>query len=129
MDKDKIIESLIDAAEINGCIEILNLFGKNIRVKLTFDDNTLSTKVIHINSFSTRSRNALLRSNLNDVKSIVNYLNTLEDSKNIDISALGSKSYNQIKTILIVLSYNKMNETEKKSFWEYIIDNNIFRNS
>lgn len=121
MNKEKVVNELVESAERNGLINTLYCaFGKSVKVSIPFSRKTLDSSVDDID-FSVRSGNALKRTGLMRVDDIVD---AIADESLMRVRNLGKKSYSEIQTKILALGYSKLTENEKKKFFYDVLDRN-----
>ncbi len=104
-------------AEESGVPAVLKLFGDKNHVRLPMSSSFLDMPVDEL-ALSVRSRNALMRANLDTIGKLVNYIR--EDDSMSGIRNLGKKSIFEVKTVLTEAAYNQLTEQERISFWNYV---------
>ena len=121
MNKEKVVNELVESAERNGLINTLyGVFGKSVKVSIPFSRKTLDSSVDDID-FSVRSSNALKRTGLMQVDDIVD---AIADESLMRVRNLGKKSYSEIQTKILTLGYSKLTENEKKRFFYDVLERN-----
>lgn len=121
MNKEKVVNELVESAERNGLINTLyGVFGKSVKVSIPFSRKTLDSSVDDID-FSVRSSNALKRTGLMQVDDIVD---AIADESLMRVRNLGKKSYSEIQTKILALGYSKLTENEKKRFFYDVLERN-----
>ena len=121
MNKTKIIKTLIDTEKQYGLVETLRrVVGKNIMVSMGFSACACNADIDEL-ALSVRSYNALRRANIITIGELIEQLNEGE-LKNL--RNLGVKSISEIKTKLLYLAYNELNDKEKQAFWNEFIELN-----
>ena len=121
MNKEKVVNELVESAERNGLINTLyGVFGKSVKVSIPFSRKTLDSSVDDID-FSVRSSNALKRTGLMQVDDIVD---AIADESLMKVRNLGKKSYSEIQTKIVALGYSKLTENEKKRFFYDVLERN-----
>ena len=121
MNKEKVVNELVESAERNGLINTLyGVFGKSVKVSIPFSRKALDSSVDDID-FSVRSSNALKRTGLMQVEDIVD---AIADESLMRVRNLGKKSYNEIQTKILALGYSKLTENEKKRFFYDVLERN-----
>ena len=68
-----------------------------------------------------RSYNALRRANVSTLGDLIEIIN---EGRLKNIRNLGTKSYNEIKTRLLVYGFEQLSEKEKAAFFNYLVENN-----
>ena len=121
MEKEKIVEELLQATEQHGLIVTLHaVFGKNIKIRVPFSKKSCDMSIDDI-CFSPRANNSLKRSGIFTVGEIINLI---EDDELIRIRNLGKKTQNEIKTRILAFGYDNLNLTEKKRFFYDLLESN-----
>ena len=121
MDKQKIAQTLYESANDNGLVETLHhVFGKNIKVNIPFSKSACLAQVDDVD-FSIRANNALKRSGLMTVGAVID---AIADDRLMAIRNLGRKSYNEIKTRILLYGYDRLTEGEKLRFFLDLVEQN-----
>ena len=124
MDKVKIVEELYKAVELYGLPETISkVFGKNVNVRVGFTRIDCDKKVEEID-FSVRAINSLRRAGLNTIGDVID---AVAQEKIMRIKNLGTKTRNEIKTCLLLLSYDNLSVIEKKQFLMDVLDRNVLQ--
>ena len=103
------------AAEM-GVTSVLREIKGKVRVQLPMSSSFLASSIDEL-PLSVRSRNALMRSNLDTVGKLVSYIK--ENESMSSIRNLGKKSIFEVKTVLTEAAYSHLSEQEKLAFWTY----------
>ena len=103
-------------AEEIGVAAVLQSFGGTARVRLPMSDSFLALSVDEL-PLSVRARNALMRSSLNTIGKLVDYIR--ENGSMSHIRNLGKKSIYEVKMVLSEAAYNHLTEQEKLAFWMF----------
>ena len=113
--------NLYEKAKSNGLINTLySAFGNNINTSIAFSQSACDAGSDSI-EFSVRASNALKRSGLMTIGSIID---AIMNDELLRIRNLGRKSYNEIKTKILLYGYDRLNEWEKIAFFNYLVSNN-----
>ena len=121
MKNNEIAETLLTSANENGLINTLySAFGNNINTSLAFSQSACDAGIDSI-EFSVRASNALKRSGLMTIGSVIDAI--LNDEL-LRVRNLGRKSYNEIKTKILLYGYKRLTEREKIAFFYYLVSNN-----
>lgn len=121
MKSNEIAETLLKSANENGLIHTLySAFGNNIKTNIAFSQSACDADIDSID-FSVRASNALKRSGLMTIGSIID---AIMNDELLRIRNLGRKSYNEIKTKILLYGYERLNEWEKNAFFNYLAGNN-----
>lgn len=124
MNKSDIVNTLIGSAESIGLVHtIYATFGKRVKVRLPFDRKTLEMSVDDI-SFSARSSNCLKRTGMMRIRDVVE---AIEEQRLLAVRNLGTTSYNEIQTKLLVLAYSRFSALEKKEFFSDLLERNGYK--
>lgn len=115
----RVIESIEKESDIVQAIYLM--FGKTIKIELPFSDSLCNSKIDDIN-FSTRSLNALKRSNIFTIGELITILKNDELKK---VRNLGVKSYNEIQTKTMVYGFENLSENGKKRFYKRLVELNL----
>ena len=108
------IYTLFECAEKFGLLFALAPFGNNINIEIPIK-KSLGDKDIAYLSLSVRSYNGLRKIHIETVSQLVDLIHK-EDGLN-QIRNIGKKSVSEIKTKLLVSSYELLDDKEKLSFW------------
>ncbi len=121
MKNNEIAETLLTSANENGLINTLySAFGNNINTSIAFSQSACDAGIDSI-EFSVRASNALKRSGLMTIGSVIDAI--LNDEL-LRVRNLGRKSYNEIKTKILLYGYKRLTEREKIAFFYYLVSNN-----
>ena len=113
--------NLYEKAKSNGLINTLySAFGNNINTSIAFSQSACDAGIDSI-EFSVRASNALKRSGLMTIGSVIDAI--LNDEL-LRVRNLGRKSYNEIKTKILLYGYKRLTEREKIAFFYYLVSNN-----
>ncbi len=115
------LNTLLRSAEINGVLSALAPFGNNIRVKIPMSEKFCQSSIEEL-SLSVRSRNGLMRSGASNVEDVVNII--MGEGGLSSIRNLGKKSISEIKSTLLLHSYNELSDREKREFWISFLEMN-----
>ncbi len=122
MNQTEVAKSLRKAEREFGLVETLHkVFGKDIKVNIGFSKIACDTCIEDL-ALSVRSYNALRRSN---VKTLGDLIERLNEGMVKKIRNLGSKSYSEIQTKILVYGYERLNDTEKTEFFRKLLENNV----
>ncbi len=120
MNNQKNAKDLLENATKYGLVETLyENFKCNFKVRIPFSDKSFETSIDNLD-FSIRSSNALKRGGLMKVGDVVD---AIETGSLLKIRNLGRKSYNEIKTKILIFGYNDLSEQEKYTFWGTVSNN------
>lgn len=120
--KKQLVAELIKCAGDNGIVlTIHTAFKMPVKVNLTFTDNDLKSGIEDL-ELSVRSYNCLKRASVMTIGDLIKIAGTEELLR---IRNLGRKSYIEIKTTLLALSYGKMSDKNKVLFWQKFIEDNV----
>lgn len=108
------IYTLFECAEKFGLLFALAPFGNNIKVEIPVKKSLGDKEIVGLD-LSVRSYNGLKRMNIDTVSQLVDLIHQENGLK--EIRNLGRKSISEIKTKLLVLSYELLDDKEKLSFW------------
>lgn len=108
------IYTLFECAEKFGLLFALAPFGNNIKVEIPVKKSLGDKEIVGLD-LSVRSYNGLKRMNIDTVSQLVDVIHQENGLK--EIRNLGRKSISEIKTKLLVLSYELLDDKEKLSFW------------
>ena len=113
--------NLYEKAKSNGLINTLySAFGNNINTSIAFSQSACDAGIDSI-EFSVRASNALKRSGLLTIGSVID---AIMNDELLRIRNLGRKSYNEIKTKILLYGYKRLTEREKIAFFYYLVSNN-----
>ena len=104
-----------------GLVEALHrVFEKNIKIKIGYSIRDCNASIEDL-ALSVRSYNALRRANIITIGDLIERLNEggLKTVRN-----LGTKSFSEIQTKILVYGYEQLSNKEKNEFFYYLIDNN-----
>ena len=115
------VKTLFESAEKIGLISTLATFGNDIKISIPLSQR-LCDKSIDDMDLSVRASNGLKRSGAMTVRELTD---TIMSEKGLDtVRNLGKKSISEIKTKLLHLAYNDLNDQEKQRFWSKFIELN-----
>ena len=121
MKNNEIAETLLKSANENGLIHTLySAFGNNINMSIAFSQSACDAGIDSI-EFSVRASNALKRSGLLTIGSVID---AIMNDELLRVRNLGRKSYNEIKTKILLYGYKRLTEREKIAFFYYLVSNN-----
>lgn len=113
--------NLYEKAKSNGLINTLySAFGNNINSSIAFSQSACDAGIDSI-EFSVRASNALKRSGLLTIGSVID---AIMNDELLRVRNLGRKSYNEIKTKILLYGYKRLTEREKIAFFYYLVSNN-----
>ena len=113
--------NLYEKAKSNGLIHTLySAFGNNINMSIAFSQSACDAGIDSI-EFSVRASNALKRSGLMTIGSVID---AIMNEELLRVRNLGRKSYNEIKTKILLYGYKRLTEREKIAFFYYLVSNN-----
>ncbi|MDD7278438.1 MAG: DNA-directed RNA polymerase subunit alpha C-terminal domain-containing protein [Oscillospiraceae bacterium] len=117
--------NLYEKAKSNGLINTLySAFGNNINTSIAFSQSACDAGIDSI-EFSVRASNALKRSGLLTIGSVID---AIMNDELLRVRNLGRKSYNEIKTKILLYGYKRLTEREKIAFFYYLVSNNTLIN-
>ena len=122
MDKAKVVKLLMDSERRYGLIDTLHrTFNKNFKINIGYSKSTCDSSIEEL-ALSVRSYNALRRANISTLGDLIEQLNegTLRNIRN-----LGTKSFCEIQTKILVFGFDHLPENAKIEFFNYLIDNNV----
>lgn len=115
------VMTLFESAEKIGLISTLAPFGNDIKIRIPLSQK-FCDKSIDDMDLSVRASNGLKRSGAMTVRELTD---TIMSEKGLDtVRNLGKKSISEIKTKLLYLAYNELNDKEKQAFWNEFIELN-----
>ena len=121
MNQDLLAKDLYEKAKSDGLIPTLySTVGNNIKTSIAFSQSACDAGIDSID-FSVRASNALKRSGLMTIGSVID---AIMNDELLRIRNLGRKSYNEIKTKILLYGYERLNEWEKIAFFNYLVSNN-----
>lgn len=121
MNQEFSAKDLYEKAKSDGLIHTLySTFGNNIKTSIAFSQSACDADIDSID-FSVRASNALKRSGLMTIGSVID---AIMNDELLRIRNLGRKSYNEIKTKILLYGYERLNEWEKIAFFNYLVSNN-----
>ena len=121
MNKAEVVKTLMDAEKQCGLVDTLHrVFGKNIRVNVGFSKSACDSSIEEL-ALSVRSYNALRRANVITLGDLIERLNEggLKTVRN-----LGTKSFSEIQTKMLVFGFERLSEKEKSEFFHFLVENN-----
>lgn len=122
MNKEEVVKTLTDAEKQCGLVETLHrVFGKNIRVNVGFSKSVCDSSIEEL-ALSVRSYNALRRAN---VSTLGNLIERLNEGSLKSIRNLGTKSFSEIQTKMLVFGFERLSENEKSEFFRFLVENNM----
>lgn len=122
MDKAKVVKLLMDSERRYGLIDTLHrTFNKNFKINIGYSKSICDSSIEEL-ALSVRSYNALRRANISTLGDLIEQLNegTLRNIRN-----LGTKSFCEIQTKILVFGFDHLSENAKIEFFNYLIDNNV----
>ena len=115
------VMTLFESAEKIGLISTLAPFGNDIKISIPLSQK-FCDKSIDDMDLSVRASNGLKRIGAMTVRELTD---TIMSEKGLDtVRNLGKKSISEIKTKLLYLAYNELNDKEKQAFWKEFIELN-----
>ena len=121
MNQDLLAKDLYEKAKSDGLIPTLySTFGNNINTSSAFSQSACDAGIDSI-EFSVRASNALKRSGLLTIGSVID---AIMNDELLRVRNLGRKSYNEIKTKILLYGYKRLTEREKIAFFYYLVSNN-----
>lgn len=121
MNKNEVINTLIESQRNYGLVDTLHrVFGKNIHINVGFSQSVCNASIEDL-ALSVRSHNALRRANISTIGELIDKLN---EGNIKSIRNLGTKSYSEIQTKMMVYGFEQLSESDKKSFFEFLVENN-----
>ena len=121
---DKAAKILLVAAENTTPVEVLNLFGNNVNIRIPISDELDHIKVDDpCADLSVRCVNSLKRASIWTMGSLASQLGAGLDLHSL--RNLGKKSISEIQFAIFTLSYNRLTTEEKLRFWHDVIQLNI----
>lgn len=121
MNKEAVVKILMDAEKQFGLAETLHrVFGKNISVNIGFSKSACSANIDEL-ALSVRSYNALRRANVSTLGDLIEKLN---EGNLKSIRNLGTKSFSEIQTKMLVFGFDQLSEKEKIEFFLHLAENN-----
>ena len=115
------VMTLFECADKIGLISTLAPFGNDIKISIPLSQK-FCDKSIDDMDLSVRASNGLKRSGAMTVRELTD---TIMSEKGLDtVRNLGKKSISEIKTKLLYLAYNELNDKEKQAFWNEFIELN-----
>ena len=121
MNKAEVVKTLLDAEKQYGLVDTLHrIFGKNIKVNVGFSKSACDAGIEEL-VLSVRSYNALRRANISTLGELIERLNEggLKSIRN-----LGTRSYSEIQTKMLVYGYGRLSEREKSEFFSSLVERN-----
>lgn len=92
-------------------------FGSNFRVSIAYSKSVCAMSIDDLD-LSVRSSNALKRQHIFTVEEVID---AIANNELIRIRNLGKKSMNEIKTTILDLGFQHLNENEKIRFFDKLI--------
>ena len=121
MKKEEVIRTLMEAEKKRGLVDTLHrVFGKNIRINLGFSKSACDSGIEELD-LSARSYHALCREKVFTLGDLIERLNEGDLKK---IRNLGTKSFSEIQTKMLVFGFERLSENEKREFFRYLVENN-----
>ena len=118
---NKYIFTLFESAEQFGLIFTLSPFGNNIKISIPLT-RTFCDKSVDELDLTVRSLNGLKRCGAMTVRELTDII--MSDGGISKIRNLGKKSISEIKTKLLNLAYNDLNDKERLEFWYKFVELN-----
>lgn len=121
MNKTEIVKTILAYERQFGLVEALyRVFEKNIKIKIGYSIRDCNASIEDL-ALSVRSYNALRRANIITIGDLIERLNEggLKTVRN-----LGTKSFSEIQTKIMVYGFEQLSEKEKLEFFYYLVENN-----
>ena len=121
MNKTEIVKTILAYERQFGIVEALHrVFEKNIKIKIGYSIRDCNASIEDL-ALSVRSYNALRRANIITIGDLIERLNEggLKTVRN-----LGTKSFSEIQTKIMVYGFEQLSEKEKLEFFYYLVENN-----
>ena len=112
---------LLAEAEKNGLIPVFKQFGNGLRFRIPMSQSFWDSSIDNLN-LTVRSRNGLMRARattIGEASELIMSEGGLEAVRN-----LGRKSIAEIKTSILMESYNQLGPKARLAFWEHCVENN-----
>lgn len=116
-----ILDTLFESTKVNGFVETLHaVFGKNMKVSIPLTKTVCNTP-LEMLELGTRADNALRRGRVFSIGELADLLASDDIAKARNI---GKKTISEIKTKLLVYTYDQMNTADQKAFlWDLVQKN------
>lgn len=118
---NKYVFTLFESAEQFGLIFTLSPFGNNIKISIPLT-RVFCDKSVDELDLTVRSLNGLKRCGAMTVGELTDII--MSDGGISKVRNLGKKSISEIKTKLLNLAYNDLNDKERLEFWHKFIELN-----
>lgn len=118
---NKYVFILFESAEQFGLIFTLSPFGNNIKISIPLT-RAFCDKSVDELDLTVRSLNGLKRCGAMTVGELTDII--MSDGGISKVRNLGKKSISEIKTKLLNLAYNDLNDKERLEFWHKFIELN-----
>lgn len=116
------VELVSNAVRDYGLVQALHsIFGKDIKIQLSFSASDIKGDIDNLN-LSVRSYNALKRAQISTIETLIDRLNNGDIRT---IRNLGTKSFREIQTKLLVYGFERLSDFERQKFYSLLIENNI----
>lgn len=112
---------LLEHAEKVGVIEMLKNYGEQVSVQIPLGKMLCETEIDDL-ELSVRARNCLHRAGVKTVFDLTELIMT--EGKMERLRNLGRKSIVEIKTVLLVMAYERLTTERKAEFWENVLQEN-----
>ena len=119
---NKYVFTLFESAENFGLIFTLSPFGNNIKVNVPLS-RSFCDKAIEELDLSVRSLNGLKRSGTMTIRELTDLI--MCDAGLDKVRNLGKKSISEIKTKLLNLAYQELDDKERLMFWHKFVELNF----
>jgi len=124
LDSLELLSLLLKTEKHCGITATLYLFyGTNIKMKIPYSKKACDTSIDEMR-LSVRAWNALKRAGVNTIGELID---VIQEDGLMKIRNLGKKSMTEIKTRILLTGFQELSETEKKHYFEYIIENNTLK--
>lgn len=119
---NKYVFTLFESAEQFGLIFTLSPFGNNIKINIPLS-RAFCDKSVDELDLTVRSLNGLKRCGAMTVRELTDII--MSDGGISKVRNLGKKSISEIKTKLLNLAYNDLNDKERLEFWHKFVELNV----
>lgn len=113
--------TLFESAQAFGPIFTLTPFGNDIKVSIPLT-RTFCDRSVDELDLSVRSLNGLKRCGAMTVRELTDII--MSDGGISKVRNLGKKSISEIKTKLLALAYNDLDDKERLAFWHKFVELN-----
>lgn len=121
MENTKLEDELRKEADRFGVVAPLSRYKKGIRIEIPLSLTLWNTPLDEL-PISVRSKNGLLRAGARTIGHVAERIMSEQGLESI--RNLGHRSISEIKTQILSIGYEQLNDREKDTFWRFIVQSN-----